>query len=144
MYKYSFIQNINKLGISRLATSKWFILIIVLLAACAPTTQDNQDDQAKENNTIERCLHSVVEREMVSHNLFVECVHNSNQQLTGAVREEVSDYLVMASNSELQRMTQVVVKQDADSYMDSTKDEFVNLLLKEIADILSSKEKSAY
>ncbi len=137
MHKHSFIQNIA----NSLTAGKWSILIIILLAACAPTTQKTEVDH---DNTINGCLHEIAEQNITSNRHFVNCVHNTNQQLTSAVRKEINDYLLSATDSELQKMTQVVVEGDSERYMDSTKDEFASLLISEIADILSSKEKSDY
>ncbi len=128
----------SRVGSSRLGPSKWFIFIMVLLAACAPSAQNN--NSVEHANTINGCVHQVVEGETVNQNLFANCVTRANQKLKGPVRRELNDYLLSASHNELEKMVEIIVDVDASSYEDSTKDELSFLILKEIESIISSKD----
>ncbi len=143
----SFIKNFNKLGLlkrnpskvgaGRLGTSKWFVSLIVLLAVFAPSAQSK--NVGSTNTTINDCVHRVVEGEIINNRQFTRCVINADQQLTGSVRKGVTDYLLSASDKELEMMAEVIVKADNhDSYKESTKDEFSRFILQEIESILAS------
>ncbi len=148
MYRYSFIQNINKNGLLRLnffkviissLDIKLIISIIVLLVSCAPSTQDNSSELLYPN-TLNGCVQKVIDHETFIHKSFESCVKNTNQELTDTIRADITDYVISASNSELQNAATIIVSKRLAKNQDYTKEEFARLILKEIEDILSQNE----